>query len=122
MGKKEKKSLKSRLIILLAHLLKWEYQSDYIGRKSWERTIIEQRERIEKTFAGNPSLKATADNLIPEVWEKARNLAENETGIRFSLFLKDCQWILDQILDTEFWPSSEETHAKNDKNSRPRWV
>jgi len=121
MGKKDKRSLKSRLIILLAHLLKWEYQSDYIGRKSWERTIIEQRERIEKTFDDNPNLKAIADDLIPEVWEKARNLAENETGIRFSLFLKNCQWMLDQIIDTEFWPSSEEAPTKDNKKPRPRW-
>jgi hypothetical protein len=41
-----KPELASRFIILIAHLLKWEYQPERRGR-SWERSIDEQRSQID---------------------------------------------------------------------------
>ena len=46
MSKSEKRALESFLETLLMHLLKWQYQPFYIGRRSWELTIIEQRKRL----------------------------------------------------------------------------
>jgi hypothetical protein len=56
MGKSSRSSLKSNLRIILAHLLKWQYQSDRRSR-SWQSSIIEHRLRIYDTFAESPSLK-----------------------------------------------------------------
>ena len=52
------------------HLLKWQFQSNLRSR-SWQLTIKEQRLRLEKLLAENPSLKSfLADqifflNLVP---------------------------------------------------------
>jgi len=43
LGKREKRSLVSRLGVLLGHLLKWHLQPDYPYRKSWRATVNAQR-------------------------------------------------------------------------------
>jgi hypothetical protein len=55
MGASERRELMSRLEVLLAHLLKWQYQP---GRRcsSWLNTIEEQRVRISDHLQANPSL------------------------------------------------------------------
>jgi hypothetical protein len=56
MGKSERQSLENRLIILVAHLLKWEHLPDHRSG-SWEGSINEQRLRINRLLRNNPSLK-----------------------------------------------------------------
>ena len=41
-GKSEQRELASRMAVLLAHLLKWQYQPERRGA-SWEKTIKAQR-------------------------------------------------------------------------------
>lgn len=48
MGKRAKRELVSRFIILIAHLLKWQYQAEMRGN-SWRFSIIEQR-KIVNTY------------------------------------------------------------------------
>ena len=57
-GKSEQRELAGRMAVLLAHLLKWEYQPERRG-SSWEDTIRTQRERIERRICKTPSLKAS---------------------------------------------------------------
>ena len=45
-GKSEQRELASRMAVLIAHLLKWQFQPEYRG-VSWERTIKEQRKALE---------------------------------------------------------------------------
>ena len=45
MARSDKRQLVNRFAVLLAHLLKWQFQSQ-LRSKSWERTIKEQRKRI----------------------------------------------------------------------------
>jgi len=44
-GKSEQRELRSRLEVLIAHLLKWKYQPDRQGH-SWRLTIRAQRDSI----------------------------------------------------------------------------
>ena len=44
-GKSEQRELENRMALLLAHLLKWEFQPSHRGN-SWRRTIIDQRQGI----------------------------------------------------------------------------
>ena len=44
-GKSEQRELETRMAVLLAHLLKWQYQPTHRGR-SWLATIREQRKMI----------------------------------------------------------------------------
>jgi hypothetical protein len=56
MGRSEKRALKSRLAVLLMHLLKWQYQPTFRG-VSWTITIRNQRWEIAELLEDNPSLQ-----------------------------------------------------------------
>ena len=54
-GRSERRSLKSNLIVVLVHLLKWQFQPAYRGR-SWSLTIAEHRRQVVRHLSRNPSL------------------------------------------------------------------
>ncbi|HLO88645.1 MAG TPA: DUF29 domain-containing protein [Nostocaceae cyanobacterium] len=56
MGRSERKSLKSNLIVILLHLLKWQFQPEK-RTGSWEVSIIEHRRRVQESLNDSPSLK-----------------------------------------------------------------
>src|SRR5580704_181268 len=56
MGRSDRREIRSRLVVLLAHLLKWQFQPG--GRTtSWSGTIVEQRHQIDLVIADSPSLR-----------------------------------------------------------------
>ena len=106
-GKSEKRELRNRMAVLLAHLLKWQHQPERQGN-SWRRTIKTQREEVAECLVDTPSLKPDIEN--PKWWEKtwadALTLATNETGLSFDTFPEECPWTFKQITDADFWPDS----------------
>src|ERR1700682_4982184 len=56
-GSSEKREIRSRLKVLLTHLLKWKFQPGLRGN-SWRRTIHEQRENIADIVESSPSLRS----------------------------------------------------------------
>jgi len=56
-GKSEQRELANRIAVLLAHLLKWQFQPERQGR-SWRQTITVQRRAIAKRLQRTPSLKS----------------------------------------------------------------
>jgi hypothetical protein len=108
MGANEKRTLMSRLEVLLMHLLKWQYQPTLQSR-SWLLTIEEQRERISDHLADNPSLK-NPDALqaaLDKAYQYAVRSAEKETGLARSVFPKSCPYRLEQIMDIAFYPDGQ---------------
>jgi len=103
MGRSEKRGLKNRLVILLMHLLKWQYQPERQGN-SWELTIRNQREEVLELLEENPSLKPRIDSVLESAWKKALRETEKETKIVRSTFPAQCPWSFDQVMDDEFWP------------------
>jgi hypothetical protein len=77
--------LESALTVLYAHMLRWDFQPDYRSR-SWEAAIREQRRRIEKLMAKNPSLKSKLDEAMQEGYEYGRDRASGETGFTLETF------------------------------------
>ena len=102
-GKSEKRELASRMSLLLAHLLKWQYQPVRRG-SSWERTIRIQRKEVIYELADTPSLKPLLRNTewMDLVWGKAVSSATDETGL--DSFPEICPWTNEQILSQEFFP------------------
>ena len=102
-GKSERRELASRMSVLLAHLLKWQYQSERRG-SSWQRTIREQRRALNAQLRATPSLKATLSdpNWWESIWADAVAKAIDETGL--DVFPDDCSWSIDQILSADFYP------------------
>ncbi|PZN70566.1 MAG: DUF29 domain-containing protein [Candidatus Methylumidiphilus alinenensis] len=102
-SKSEQRELASRMAVLLAHLLKWQFQPERRGN-SWRRTIIAQRKEIAYHLEEAPSLKAklTDARWFDMVWSKALAQAASETGL--DVFPEVCPWVTDEILGQEFWP------------------
>jgi len=105
MGRSEKRELSSRLTVLLAHLLKWQFQA--IKRlRSWKNTIIMQRIDIKELLDESPSLRYDIEQKIDSAYEKAKLNAEYETGIDAKYFLKKCPFSFEHIMDRNFFPHS----------------
>ena len=102
-GKSEHRELGSRMTVLLAHLMKWQYQP---GRRttSWQRIIKVQRDGLARRLEKTPSLKASIHEAewLAEAWSDALAIAIEETGL--DAFPDDCPWTADRILDATFWP------------------
>jgi len=103
LGRSEKRELRSRLEVLLLHLLKWLHQPTHQGT-SWRLTIEEQRDAIAEVMANNPSLKPLLDQSLKEAYTYARRRAVIESGLSQSTFPLDCPWPATQVLDPDFLP------------------
>ena len=104
MGKSEKRALKSRLSILLMHLLKWQFQPNFRGT-SWQLTLRTQRRAIKDLLADNPSLKHWLIETMHDAYEQAQDDASLETGLNSSIFPNQCPWSIEQILDQDYLPN-----------------
>jgi len=114
MGKSNRRELESRLIILIAHLLKWELQLESLSGqlkqfegKSWRNTILEQRTQMLFLLRKVPSLKPVLQDAIDETYPEARRLAVKETGLEPELFADHCPYTPEQLLDEDFFPPSK---------------
>lgn len=103
LGRSEKRELRSRLEVLLMHLLKWQCQSAHRSR-SWQATIREQRRQLIRLLEDSPSLRSYLTGQLPQCYEIAREQAAEETTIFLENFAVDCPFTNQQILDPEFFP------------------
>ncbi len=111
MGMSERRELESRLRVLLAHLLKWQFQYQLLSNrwkefeaKSWRNTIINQRTELSILFRKYPGTKRFLAPAIVESYKDARELAAKESGLPIATFPKQCIYSLDQILDDNYYP------------------
>ncbi len=103
MGRSEKRELISRLIVLLLHLLKWQYQPGLRGN-SWRGSIRVQRRALARHLRDNPSLKVHFAEVIEEAYRDARIEAQSQTGLLETTFPEVCPWRAEQICDEGFSP------------------
>ncbi len=97
MGRSEKKELVNRLVVLIAHLLKWDYQPERRGW-SWDLTIREQRLKLADHLFDNPSLKAVLGDAIISAYRQAILKAMRETRLCESAFPESCPYTIEQIM------------------------
>jgi hypothetical protein len=105
MAKRDKRELTSRLMILIAHLLKWQFQPDKQS-SSWQGSIDEQRIQIIEQLEESPSLKNILPEGIGKAYPKAVTLATKETNLAIETFPKGCPYTIEQLLDENFYPLS----------------
>lgn len=103
MGKSNRRELISRLVVLLAHLLKWQFQPG-IRSKSWKLTIQEQRFEIQDLINESPSLKYELDKKLGEAYKKALRMIERDTGLIQSTFPAVCPFTLEEAFNQDFYP------------------
>ena len=101
LGKSEKRAIKSNLIVVILHLLKWQYQPQKRSN-SWKSSIREHRRRIQELLTDSPSL----NNYLPEIFTAcyiaAKKQASDETELSIMFFPKECPFSLEESLDEDF--------------------
>ncbi|MCL1462939.1 DUF29 domain-containing protein [Argonema galeatum] len=103
MSRREKKSLKSNLVVLLLHLLKWQYQPEYRSG-SWRGSIREHRRRINEDLKDSPSLTPYLQEVFAECYANARLQAADETSLSLENFPLDCPYAGELAIDPDFLP------------------
>lgn len=116
MANRDRNELISHLVILIAHLLKWQFQFKQLSERwenftgsSWRSSIIEQRYRVQEQLENYPSLKRqlTEAEAIAKAYPKAVALAVKETGLPIKFFPKDNPYSIEQLLNDDFYPNPE---------------
>jgi hypothetical protein len=105
MGKSELRALERRLAVLLAHLLKWQFQPEKRS-KSWQRTLIEQRKRIARLLRDSPSLRPKLDETLSDAYDSALRLAAEDTGLDESDFPAACPYPVQMALALDAYPDT----------------
>ncbi|MFE1744153.1 DUF29 domain-containing protein [Coleofasciculus sp. H7-2] len=100
-GRSEKRELKNCLIVLLMHLLKWQYQPEKRS-ESWRSTITEQRICIEGLLEDSPSLQPLISEVFDDCYQKARLKASDETGIKLNYLPKESPFTPEETLKYSF--------------------
>lgn len=103
MGRSEQQQLENRLIVLMLHLLKWQFQPGRRG-SSWQATVRVQRISLARHLKKNPSLKAALPETLNDAYEIARIEAASETAMSENTFPATCPWQFEQIMAEDFWP------------------
>jgi Domain of unknown function DUF29 len=103
LGRSQKKELKSRLLVLLEHLLKRLYVNSPDNHRGWEITINEQRRQLELEIEDSPSLKTIWDESFSAAWRIAlKGVRKDYPQVTFP-----DTWIysydIDSMLDCDFW-------------------
>jgi hypothetical protein len=106
LGKKERAELANRLVILIAHLLKWQHQPAHRS-SSWRGSIVEQRVQILRNLRQSPSLKSYFHQAIVDAYPDAVEIATQETGLVAHAFPTDCPYQAEQLVDKAFWPDAD---------------
>lgn len=96
MARRDRREVASRLVALLAHLLKWEYQLDQRSG-SWRGTIVEQRRELRKLLE-SATLYNHALSVAAEAYGDARKQAAAETELPRETFPHECRCDLESLL------------------------
>ena len=104
MGKSNYRELENCLIVLIAHLLKWQYQAE-ARSNSWKSTINEQRRRLNRLLKDVPSLKNKITETVNNVYYESVESAHDETNIAIDFFPKNCPYSNEELLNKDFYPN-----------------
>ncbi|WP_413172551.1 DUF29 domain-containing protein [Anabaena azotica] len=101
MGKEKRRELKNRLIVLLMHLLKYQFQPEKRS-SSWINTIWEQFYQIESLLEDSPSLKPYYLEIFSDCYLKAVRAASSETKLPAQDFPTDSPFLPVDVISPEF--------------------
>ena len=101
-GRSERREIRSRLEILLIHLLKWHYQPEKRSN-SWRASVSEARRRIEDVLADNPSLRSFPAEALASAYRLAV-LDEAIRRLELMHLFEACPWAIEDVLRDDFWP------------------
>lgn len=101
LGASQKSELRSRLAVLVQHLLKWQYQPERQSR-SWRATIETQRDELDDLLEQSPSLHRLLPDILPRAYVRGRRKALEETGLPH--LPEACPFTTEQLLGADWLP------------------
>ena len=107
LSRREKRRLESLLTRLLEHLLKlkyWQTERDY-SHNHGQREIRNFRKQINRDLRVSPSLKNYLVEQFNDLYQDARELAADASGLPLNSFLEKPIASLDAILDETWLPT-----------------
>jgi hypothetical protein len=103
MARSQKRAIRSDLVVLLTHLLKWQHQPKHRST-GWAGSIVEHRRRILEEIEDSPSLAGYPTEVFERCYRAAREQAAAETGLIKSGFPETSPYPVEQTLDPDFLP------------------
>lgn len=97
MARRDRREVASRLVVLLAHRLKWEHQPDKRSR-SWLGTILTQQREL-RLLLESGTLRNHAAEILPQSIEDARRQATAETGLPLDTFPVEYPWLVEELIE-----------------------
>lgn len=101
MGSSQRRELKNRLIVLLMHLLKYQYQPSKRS-SSWVSTILEQRRQLEFLLKDSPSLKPYYLEVFFDCYTDAVKDASSETKLPLKTFPVESPFLPLDVINSDF--------------------
>jgi hypothetical protein len=106
LGASDRRALRSHLMRLSRHLLKWRYRPQRRG-ESWQQSIDHARLQIELLLEDSPSLRASLPEALAWAYPRGRKGAAKETGLPLATIPEVCPWALEQLQDDDFLPAED---------------
>jgi hypothetical protein len=105
LGKSQRDALRSQMVRLLAHLLKWQFAPRAGHENSWRASIESARMEIGEIIEKNPGLKSSIDDeSFSTGYRKAIWLAVEETNLARRTFPAELPWTFEQVMTADFLP------------------
>ena len=101
LAKRDFRRLVSVIEVVLVHLLKFDHQGEKRSR-SWTLSILEHRDRIERSLRDSPSFLSRLDDAVSDAYRTARTAAARETGLPLATFPEACPYGWDDVVNRPF--------------------
>jgi hypothetical protein len=102
-ARSQRRAIRSDLVVLLTHLLKWQYQASNRST-GWAGSIVEHRRCIREEIEDSPSLAGYPGEVFERCYRAARDQAAAETGLPVSRFPQASPYSVEQALNPDFLP------------------
>jgi len=96
MARRDRREVFSRLVVLMTHFLKWEFQQDKRSG-SWESTIMQQRLEV-RLLLESKTLRNHAVEILNDAYDEARSQAVKETGLEPEAFPQTCPFTIAELI------------------------
>jgi Domain of unknown function DUF29 len=107
LGKREKRALRSQLVRLLGHLLKFAFAREAMwenNSRGWELSVRGARSEAAMYLNENPGLRPHLEQIFGSAYRSARLETMKTLRLPDSAIPETAPWTLDEIIDDAFLP------------------